>query len=538
MTARHGSESFFIEGEGLVNTQVGGRRGDEPDPITEPEAAAAPRLADNEAPPFRFSRVGPRGRAVRPGLIARVSEAMTQGGGGSADVPAGYTYLAQFIDHDLTMDVTEVSLGEDVTPAQLVQARSPSLDLDSLYGAGPSDAESARFYESDGLHLKTGTTIAVGPDRPKVGHDLPRVGTGPARAKRKALIPDPRNDENLIVAQTHLAMIRFHNRVVDRLPASVPTSQRFRRARKSVTLHYQWLIRHDLLPRIVQADVLDEVFTNGRRLVEPAAVPTDVPTMPVEFSVAGFRLGHSMIRPSYDWNRRFPGEAGSLDYMFEFSGMGGSLGGEVRLLSNWVADWRRMYDFPAGGHPELAGPNGVNLAQRIDTLLTDPLRNLPPSTFGGGAGIPFDDPRRNLAFRNLTRASMLKLASGQQMVAHLNSLGVPVEPLTETQILEGRRGTDFSSLPADARERLVTRTPLWFYILREAETGNGRLRRVGARIVAETFHRAIEGSRFSILRSPGFRPRHGRDENTFEMTDLLFFAFAGKKSGLNPLGGR
>jgi hypothetical protein len=536
MTARHGSESFFIEGEGLVNTQVGGRRGDEPDPITEPEAAAAPRLAAAEAPPFRFSRVGPKGRAVRPGLIEKLAEAMTQGGGGRGDVPAGYTYLGQFIDHDLTMDVTQVSLGDEITPAQLLQARSPSLDLDSLYGAGPSDEESAKFYEDDGLHLRTGTTIRVGADREKVGHDLPRVGTGPTGAKRRALIPDPRNDENLIVAQTHLAMIRFHNRVVDKLPASVPAGRRFRRARRSVTLHYQWLVRHDFLPRIVQSNVLDDVFTNGRKLVEPTALPTDVPTMPVEFSVAGFRLGHSMVRPSYDWNRRFPGEAGSLDYMFQFSGMGGDLGGEVRLLSNWLADWRRMYDFPAGGHPDLAAPDGVNFAQRIDTLLTDPLKNLPPSTFGGRAGLPFDDPRRNLAFRNLTRGSMLRLASGQQMVAHLNSLGVPVEPLTEAQILEGRRGADFTSLPNDAKERLVTSTPLWFYILREAETGNDRLRRVGGRIVAETFHRALEGSRFSILRSPGFRPKHGRDENTFEMTDLLFFAFAGRKSGINPLG--
>ena len=125
--------------------------------------------------------------------------------------------------------------------------------------------------------------------------------------KRKALIPDPRNDENLIVAQTHLAMIRFHNRVVDKLPASMPAGQKFRRARKSVTLHYQWLIRHDFLPRIVQENVLDDVFTNGRKLVEPTATPVDVPTMPVEFSVAAFRLGHSMVRPAYDWNRRFPG---------------------------------------------------------------------------------------------------------------------------------------------------------------------------------------------------------------------------------------
>ena len=153
------------------------------------------------------------------------------------------------------------------------------------------------------------------------------------------------------MAQTHVAMIRFHNAVVDALPASVPDAQRFREARKRVTLHYQWLLRHDYLPRIVDPAVLDDVFTNGRALVEPDAGPTDVPTMPVEFSIAAFRLGHSMVRSAYDWNRRFPGQAGGLEYMFDFSGLGGSLGGEQQLLSNWLADWRRMYDFTAGGTP-------------------------------------------------------------------------------------------------------------------------------------------------------------------------------------------
>ncbi len=534
MALHHGSESFFIEGEGLVGTQLGGRAGADPDPITDPDAPSARRRADT-APPFRFSRVGPRGGHVPDRLVAALADAMTTGGGGHGDVPAGYTYLGQFVDHDLTMDVTDVSLGEDVTPAQLLQARSPSLDLDSLYGAGPADSVSAVFYEDDGLHLRTGTTIRSGPDREKVGHDLPRVGTGSPRARRRALIPDPRNDENLIVAQTHLAMIRFHNRTVDKL-GSVPEAQRFLRARKSVTLHYQWLLRHDYLPRIVQPAILDDVFTHGRKLVEPAAGPTDVPTMPVEFSVAAFRLGHSMVRPTYDWNRRFSGRNGLLEYMFDFSALGGTLGGEDRLLSNWLADWRRMYDFEAGGQPSLAPPDGVNLAQRIDTLLTDPLKNLPPSTFGGGAGIPFDDPRRNLAFRNLTRASMLRLASGQQMVERLGELGVAVTPLTRNQILGGSGGAKLAALDADQKDRLAEHTPLWFYVLREAETANGRMRGVGGRIVAETFHRAIEGSRFSLLRQPGFTPRRGRGD-VFEMTDLLLFAFAGKKAGLNPLGG-
>jgi hypothetical protein len=540
VTPRHGSETFFIQGEGLVNTALGGRSGTAPDPIEHPDAAAAAaaEVAPATDPPFRFSRVGPRGRELPRALARKLANGMvTFDAQPEGDVPAGYTYLGQFIDHDLTMDVTDVRLGEDISAADLLQARSPSLDLDSLYGAGPSDPESAKFYEADGLHLKTGDTIRVGPDREKVGHDLPRVGTGGAANRRRALIPDKRNDENLIVAQTHLAMIHFHNRVLDKLPASTPAAQRFRRARKQVTLHYQWLIRHDFLPRIVQNRVLEDVFANGRKLVEPTASPTSVPTMPIEFSVAGFRLGHSMVRTAYDWNRRFPGEAGSLFYMFDFSALGGTLGGNAKLASNWIVDWRRMYDFPGGGHAALAGPNGTNQANRIDTLLADPLKFLPASVFGEREeDLEFDAPARNLAFRNLVRGSMLKLASGQQMVEHLNSLGVNVRPLSRNQILRGSGGAKLTALSDAEKDTIATRTPLWFYILREAETGNGKMRGVGARIVAETFHRAMEGSRFSLLRTPDFEPKHGRG-STFEMTDLLFFAFKGRRTELNPLGG-
>jgi Animal haem peroxidase len=537
---KHGSETFFIEGEGLLTTQVGGRSGDEPDPVSESESprAAAPRaLAAGTAPPFRFSRVGPRGTALGAAVTRKLARAMVVGGGGAGDVPAGYTYLGQFLDHDLTMDRTDVMFGDDVRPVDLLQGRSPRLDLDSLYGNGPGDAASARFY-SDGLHLRTGTTVAVSPDPAKPGHDLPRVGKGSNKAaKRRALVPDLRNDENLVVAQTHLAMIHFHNRVLDKLPASVPPTERFTRARKRVTLHYQWMIRHDYLPRICQASVLDDVFTNGRKLVEPDAAPTSVPTMPVEFSVAAFRLGHSMVRASYNWNRRFPGTAGSLDFLFAFSGTSGDMFGDVRLPSNWIADWRRMYDFPAGGRPALAAPgSNVNHAMRIDTRLTDPLADLPLGSFGGDASIPDGDLRRNLAFRNLVRANMVRLASGQQMVTRLKARGVNLAALTRTQILDGKGGAKLDHLTAAEKNAVVARTPLWFYVLREAELNDGRLKGVGARIVAETFHRAMEGSRFSIVRDPGFRPSLGRDDTTFEMTDLLFFAF-GNRAGINPLGG-
>jgi hypothetical protein len=451
-------------------------------------------------------------------------------------VPAGYTYLGQFVDHDLTMDITKVKLGKNVRPADMIQGRSPRLDLDSLYGAGPGDEESSKFYRADGLHMKTGDTIAVGADKAKPGHDLPRVGTGKTdKAKKAALIADPRNDENLIVAQTHLVMIHFHNQVLDSLPNALPETQKFARARELVTLHYQWLLRHDYLPRICNPQVLNDVFQNGRKLVEPDAGPHTVPTMPVEFSVAAFRLGHSMVRQEYNWNRRFAGKNGSINYMFDFSALGGDLGGNLKLASNWIADFRRMYDFGAAGHPKLKPATKVNHARRIDTVVTFPLSFLPPSTFGGPPSAHgFKD---NLAFRNLMRARMVKLASGQQMVKKLQSVGVDVQPLTKAQILNGNGGAELDKLTPAERDAVANRTPLWFYILREAELNDGVLTGVGARIVAETFHRAIEGSRFSIVRDKKFRPKFGR-KNKFEMSDLIFFAFAGKKAQINPLGGK
>src|SRR5918995_1481925 len=214
----HGSESYYVVDEGLLTESVGGRDGAENGPVV-----LAASTAGGAAPPFFFSRMGPSGAGQQLGEanLKKLGAEMAEAGGGATGVPAGFTYLGQFIDHDLTFDKTQVMFGANVTPAQLRQARSPSLDLDSLYGAGPQDSESAKFYESDGLHLKMGKT--TGPA--KNGFDLPR-GAGTSNAqKRKAIIPDPRNDENLAVAQTHLAMIRFHNRVVDTKLGGVPAKQ-------------------------------------------------------------------------------------------------------------------------------------------------------------------------------------------------------------------------------------------------------------------------------------------------------------------------
>src|SRR5215211_6054729 len=398
----HGSESYYVIGEGLLAESVGGRDGSQNG--AGPPAAARAAAVTASSPPFRFSRMGPNGsgRQLGEGARKKLGAAMARAGGGNSQIPAGFTYLGQFIDHDLTFDKTTVMLGTNITPAQMLQGRSPGVDLDSLYGAGPLDPESAKFYAADGLHLKMGKT--VGPA--KNGFDLPRGAGNTAAKRRKAIIPDPRNDENLAVAQTHLAMIRFHNRVVDSL-TSVPPSQRFAKARELVTKHYQWMIRTDYLTRICAEGVVNDVFNNNRRKVfEKGADPMTVPTMPLEFAVAAFRLGHSMVRDFYNWNRVFDFGSADLGLLFRFSAHIGNLDGKQRLPSNWIADFRRLYFFGEANKPNLVVPaEKFNRAMRIDTRVAFLLRDLP--------GFPRDED--NLAFRNLVRARMVKLATGQQM---------------------------------------------------------------------------------------------------------------------------
>ena len=126
----------------------------------------------------------------------------------------------------------------------------------------------------------------------------------------------------------------------------------------------------------------------------------------------------------------------------------------------------------------------------------------------------------------------MELASGQQAASFLG-----VEPLTAEQVIGGTdAGAVLSTLSPDEQTAFATRTPLWFYILREAELNGGRLTGVGGRIVAEVFHRAMEGSRISIVRDPWWRPTLGPDADTFRMVDLLLFAFEGRADLLAPLG--
>jgi hypothetical protein len=233
------------------------------------------------------------------------------------------------------------------------------------------------------------------------------------------------------------------------------------------------------------------------------------------------------VRSNYNWNRIFDNGGGTLDLLFAFAGLNGDFLGSPRLPSNWIADFRRLFDFSENNKPDLVVPAAkFNRAMRIDTNLVDPLKLLP--------GFPPADA--NLAVRNLRRGRMVKLATGQQMVNFLKNKGVNVTKLTNTQIRDGANGVDLSGLSNAQRTALIQSTPLWFYILREAEFNGGKLKGVGARIVAETFHRAMEGSTHSIVRDENFKPSLGPNNQTFRMVDLLFFAFQGRAALLNPNG--
>lgn len=553
MSRRHNRNLFFIASTGEL-------RGEVNRPATPSECQRA----------FRFSEiVGGSTPAPSDELLEAIADVMTQDGEDiDSPIPAGFTYLAQFVDHDLTRDRTDVPFGTPVTdPSLLTQARSPALDLDSVYGIGPTVEPG--FYQPDGIRLKIGKTQESGPDSIQITNsplddfDLPRKGATAVEPTevRMAQIPDPRNDENLAVGQTHLAFIRFHNRVCDRLAdTATPSAMIFERAREAVVKHYQWMLKTDFLPRIVDPAIVDDVFYNGRKIFEVGE--TGFPTMPIEFSVAAYRLGHSMIRDLYDWNAVFSvggaiGDFGTLENLFRFSGTSGNLspsasdgsgpsdvnnpidGDFERLPTNWIADWTRLYDFVKDGTPELAPENPLNFARPLDIRLTNPLKNLPLGSFnarGGGSMVP--PIQLNLAFRNLARARMVGLASGQEVAAYVASKIPGTKVLSKDEII----GSDLNALSDTLKNELTNSTPLWFYILREAslnldsgKLGTGRLGAVGGRIVAEVFHRAIEGSQISIIRDPSFAPFLGGTPGVFRMTDLLRVAYDASKGELRPL---
>jgi hypothetical protein len=352
-------------------------------------------------------------------------------------------------------------------------------------------------------------------------NDLPRSPEG------FALIGDHRNDENLIVAQTHVAMLKFHNRVCKdvretKKPGGKEKSEEevFREARQIVTWHYQWMVLHDFVERLTEPGIVDKILHEGRRFYRFKKWPY----MPVEFSAAAYRLGHSMVREDYDYNRIFQpkGIAATLERLFDFTGLSGRIVGELapnpptpplpaeRLPSNWIIDWRRFFDLGLLS-PPAGAPVPLNFTRKLDPFLAPRLFQLP-----GTDPTPTPDPFASLAFRNLRRGVILGLPSGQDVADAMRIKN----PLAPDEIAQGPDGAVAKKLG------LHEHTPLWYYILKEAEVrGNGeRLGPVGSTIVAEVFVGLVHGDHQSYLwqRGKNWKPDlPSQKPGTFTMSDLL-----------------
>ena len=413
-------------------------------------------------------------------------------------IPAGYTYLGQFIDHDLVFDETSKLEGPN-DPKALRNTRSTRFDLDSLYGGGP--AQDGRLYDSPAT-FRLGVRVSTDPRLE--GPDLVRDAT----TARTAQIGDPRNDENLIIAQLHSLLLRFHNAMVRHVGAAKPRltgEALFEEARRQVCWHYQWVVVHDFLPRIVGQAMVDSVLKamatppEGRRFFDPQTRLF----MPLEFSGAAYRFGHSMVRPVYRINASI--RRPLLTGKFEANNLENLIGFRPLPLG-WGFQWK--YFFELGGNPP---GQPLQKARRIDPQLSNPLDAL--------VRIVKEGTPLSLAERNLRRGRALGLPSGQEVA---RAMGVP--PIADNDLIVGPRGGARPPI-SEVDAQFAGNAPLWYYVLREAEMAHQgqQLGPVGGRLVAEAIIGLIAADPASHLNAkPTWKPDHALTTNgRFGMPELI-----------------
>jgi Animal haem peroxidase len=492
-----------------------------------------PSVAESSISFGRFGRMFRNLPSHMPadGWLEELAQGMIEGPetGDAEELPAGITYFGQFIDHDLTFDPVS-SLERQNDPDGLVSFRTPGFDLDAVYGRGPDD-QPYLYRREDPSKLLVGEGEPLPDDAGQAQPTLNDPATGlrreedlPRNADGRALIGDPRNDENVIVGQLQLAFLKFHNRLVDGLRGEDDPDLRphrwtggtdFQEAQRLARWHYQWLVVKFFLPAVCDHEVLKELFEEepvgaGRtcRRVKSLRhyLPRSSPYIPVEWSVAAYRFGHSLIRPSYHLNATLRGlrQGKPIDIFIEDPSEPNRLqhlAGERLLPPFWTLDWRMFFRF-ANDDADL------QLARRIDTKLAGGLQFLPG----------LSDAARRLALRNLRRGAAMGLPSGQAVARRLC-----VKPLSPQKL----------GFEGDA--------PLWFYVLREAdEQGDGQhLGPVGSTIVAETMLGMLAADPFGFLRTdPMWEPvlplRAGGQPRDWSITDLLAYAVPADGRHLQP----
>ena len=405
----------------------------------------------------------------------------------STTIPLGMVFLGQFIDHDITLDATS-RLDRINDPHAIENFRTPTLDLDCIYGRGP---EVSNF-----LYGKDGVTLLTGAD----GTALSRQGDEFSRndlvrsSEGVAIIGDPRNDENRIISQLQLAFIRFHNQVALELgqKEEIDGRELYDRANEVVRWHYQWIVVHEFLPHMIGSPMVEKIlgtkcfYESHRRAF-----------IPIEFAAAAYRFGHSMAPHALRVQsaQKEP-----------FALFGSDLGGGFSAVNSHqqVVDWSTLFDFK--------NKNPFQKAEKLDTKLAKGLLNL-----------SFLPGEKSLATRNLQRGESFLLPSGENVA---RAIGVAKEEQTAVD-------QHISQISQSYDINLSGGTPLWFYILAEAEVlgrkdkdgrkpGEG-LGPVGATLVGETLIGLLRNDPTSFLHQANWRPFLGEADN-FTIAHLLNYS--------------
>lgn len=363
------------------------------------------------------------------------------------EAAAGWPIFGQFVAHDITADRS--ILRSYSNTVALRNARSPQLNLECLYGDGPTGHPF--LYERDDP-----AKFLLGLD----GTDLQRNKEG------IAVIGDPRNDSHMLMSQLHFAMLKAHNAFVDELRNSgLKNDSVFDEAARQLRWHYQWIVLNEFLPALVGQSLVDQVRREGRRWFRPARGGF----IPLEFADAAYRYGHSQIRHRYRLNSY-------TDPVPLFPDL---LGFQVVPRGRTV-DWSLFFDVP--------GATPAQRTKKIDGKLVRALIALPVAVTGECEIADY----HSLAVRDLQRGQGVGLPSGEAVARYMGAA-----PLTREQIGIASAGWQGE-------------TPLWYYILREADVcaGGHRLGPVGGRIVAEVLIGLIDSDPASFCQTQrNWRPQ-------------------------------
>jgi hypothetical protein len=422
----------------------------------------------------------------------------------SATLPAEYTYLGQFIDHNLDFDETPQPTA-NVNPSSLTNFESFRFDLNDVFGGGPS--VDPQLYASDHKHLLvSGTLGAPNPDGlPTVTgnggvFDLFRGSSG------QADIVEPRNDETQILSQIDAAFIAFYNDFIDE-------GDSYAQARQLTENYYQEIVLTDVLPAYVGQDTIDQYLRfgpNGQVHVQTKNFSVANFT-PIEFSVGAYRFGHSLVRNNYHINDIDPTGADIDDNVSIFdldNFQAGDLSGGAPLpgpnllgTSSCTSTSLCTQPNPAGHQiqwkyfvPALdKNPNdaGINFARKTQTTISPALFNLPAESIAGcadAATSPVCNGSASIIARDFARGNYDGLASGQAIA---QTLGCPVIPA--------------KSINPTSDAVFDTGTPLLYYVLAEAQKSGQTLGCVGKSIVAQVFIQVLAETPGSILQT-NFKP--------------------------------